>query len=247
MLWPKSAVKKTFSANRRGIYRKGSQPPWNELFQFIDNDPCDPIIADSSRQIFSFTTGGQNYHLKRYTCSQSPRRSEQIGCRLPGSRSPREQELLNGLYLLERQFSVVKPEAALSWTAGRLARHSLFLSQTHTGQPLSELLGLQSQLEPVLELPRKGLKVLHRMHQQQIYFGATEPRNVLVDQAGELVRLDFERVKINRRLTSGKLTDLRRFLRRLYKDCSPALQSDKRFIPELGRLAKQLFQPGLSV
>jgi|GEM_PF-5337596 len=233
MKLPENVAQKKINTRIEALYLQDQEPDWSTLLPFIEGDPTAPLKSDNSRQIFKIQHRDQSCHLKRYTSHRSQRWQERLNSRLPFSTPFAKKEFINATHLLNRGFNPVRPIATLSWSPTKFSHNSLIVTRTAHGQRLDKVIEEQETIEDLLPLAEKVLADLKDMYKKNISFGATQPRNIFLTPSGKLTWIDFELTKVDKTFTTGRHTDLRRFIYRFYKDSPDYIKDNPEYLPRL--------------
>lgn len=190
------------------------QPEQFELSYWQDQ-PNPPELATGGRGTVVFVGGSQDsWALRHYQRGGLPGRvlSDQfLFLGEDSTRSFREFRLLATLH--EKGLPVPRPVAARYLRSGAIYRADLLTARIPGAQPLSFLLE-SNQFST--EIWRLTGRLIRRFHDAGVCHADLNAHNILVDAAGELFLLDFDRGTI-RRDGQWKQANLRRLKRSLDK------------------------------
>ncbi len=185
--------------------------PFMELL--ASDEPGKTMQPNKGRFVIkSMQSGIGPLAVKRFHYHRTYRRKQRwfMGYAWQAAQGP--QQFVRSLYAFSRGHRVVEPVLALRRPVGRARQESLLVTRMVVGRSLKNLfLDPAVELEDKFVLFRHGLGALKSMHSDGIAFGDAQTRHQIMDAAGWLWWLDFDKMAISSAGYCRRDRDLRRF------------------------------------
>ncbi len=192
-------VKKTIKRGLKVYHPAGHKINWESFLPFFEDPEPSPDIRKkprAQRRLFIFKTGGERYHIKKFSYFISPRFRDKFRGFL-FQRTAAKRQLIYSVKLNQLGIKTVFPYFAVERRKG-LKKESLFITPfTERPRLFHSLQSKKIQYSQKIELFRKAIREIFLLHSSGIFHGDAHTQNILVDD-GSLLWCDLDRTKKSR-------------------------------------------------